>query len=154
MFDENDEKINKYNVIDDVNYKINLRNQSTNELCIEDYFYYHDFYDFRKNKDSLCNNKIYICFDEIVQIKCLKLFNTADKKFKETSTKEIQIYCDDILFCEKQLNQTGENIIMFDNEIYENEMNKLTKEETEKNTKKNFNAYKEIFNDGVYRLVL
>ena len=154
IFDENDEKINKYNVIDDVNYKINLRNQSTNELCIEDYFYYHDFYDFRKNKDSLCNNKIYICFDEIVQIKCLKLFNTADKKFKETSTKEIQIYCDDILFCEKQLNQTGENIIMFDNEIYENEMNKLTKEETEKNTKKNFNAYKEIFNDGVYRLVL
>ena len=55
IFDENDEKINKYNVIDDVNYKINLRNQSTNELCIEDYFYYHEFYDFRKNKDSLCN---------------------------------------------------------------------------------------------------
>ena len=44
IFDENDEKINKYNVIDDVNYKINLRNQSTNELCIEDYFYYHEFY--------------------------------------------------------------------------------------------------------------
>ena len=154
IFDENDEKINKYNVIDDVNYKINLRNQSTNELCIEDYFYYHEFYDFRKNKDSLCNNKIYICFDEIVQIKCLKLYNTDDKKFKETSSKEIQIYCDDILLCEKKLNQMGENIIKFDNENYENEIGDLNEEETEKNSKKNYNAYKEIFNDGVFRLVL
>ena len=118
------------------------------------YFYYHEFYDFHKDKDSICNNIIYICFDEIVQIKYLKIVNTEDERFKLTSAKEIQIYCDDILFCEKKLNQTGENIIMFDNEIYENEMNDLNQEETEKNTKKNYNAYKEIFNDGVYRLVL
>ena len=154
IFNENDEKLNKYNVIDDLNYKINLRNQSTNDLLIEDYFYYHDFYDFRKNKDSLCNNHLYICFDEIVQIKRLKLYNTDDEKFKATSTKHIQIYCDDILFCEKKLNQFGENIIDFENEINKNDVDDLTEEESEINAKRNYNSYKEIISDGVFRLVL
>ena len=154
IFNENNEKMNKYNVIDDINYKINLRNESTSDLLIEDYFYYHDFYDFRKNKDSLCNNNLYICFDEIVQVKCIKLYNTDDEKFKATSAKEIQIYCDDILLCEKKLNQIGENIIAFENGIYKNDLNNLTEEENEEIAKNNYNAYKEIFSNGVSRLVL
>lgn len=48
----------------------------------------------------------------------------------------------------------GENIIKFDNENYENEIGDLNEEETKKNSKKNYNAYKEIFNDGVFRLLL
>ena len=154
IFNENNEKMNKYNVIDDINYKINLRNQSTNDLLIEDYFYYHDFYDFRKNKDSLCNNNLYICFDEIVQIKYLKLYNTENEKFKNTSAKNIQIYCDDILICETKLNQLGENIIDFGNEIYKNDGDDSNKEESEINAINNYNAYKEILNDGIFRLVL
>lgn len=154
LFNENDEKLNKYNVIDDTNYKINLRNESTNDLLIEDYFYFHDFYDFRKNKDSLCKNNLYICFEEIVQIKCIKLYNTDNEKIKNTSTKDIQIYCDDILFCEKRLNQLGENIINFENGNCNDILNNFTEEQNEINAKKNYNAYKEILNDGIYRLVL
>ena len=154
LFNENDEKLNKYNVIDDTNYKINLRNESTNDLLIEDYFYFHDFYDFRKNKDSLCKNNLYICFEEIVQIKCIKLYNTDNEKIKNTSTKDIQIYCDDILFCEKRLNQLGENIINFENGNCNDILNNFTEEQDEINAKKNYNAYKEILNDGIYRLVL
>ena len=150
IFNENNEKLNKYNVIDDINYKINLRNESTNNLLLEDYFYYHDFYDFRKNKDSICKNNLYICFEEIVQIKCIKLYNTDNEKIKSTSTKDIQIYCDDILFCEKRLNQLGQNIINFDKGKYSNDINN----EIEENAEKNYNSYEEIVSNGIYRLVL
>jgi hypothetical protein len=154
LFNENDEKLNKYNVIDDTNYKINLRNESTNDLLIEDYFYFHDFYDFRKNKDSLCKNNLYICFEEIVQIKYIKLYNTDNEKIMATSTKDIQIYCDDLLFCEKRLNQLGENIINFEKGIYNDDFNDVTEEEKETNNKRNYNAYKEVISNGIYRLVL
>ena len=154
IYNEQDEKMNKYNVIDDLNYKINLRNQSSNDLLVEDYFYYHDFYDFRKNKDSLCNNNLYICFNEIVQIKFLKLYNTDNEKHINTSAKEIQIYCDDILICEKTLNQIGENIIDFENSIYNNDFDNINEEENEIIAKNNYNAYKEILSNGISRLVL
>lgn len=154
IFNENNEKLNKYNVIDDTNYKINLRNQSTNDLLIEDYFYYHEFYDFRKNKDSICNNVLYICFEEIAQIKCIKLFNTDDEKFKTSSAKDIQIYLDDILLCEKKLKQKGENFVDFENGLFNRDIDNLTDEKNEIVAKNNYNAYKEILSDGVYRLVL
>ena len=152
IYNEKNEKLNKYNLIDDINYKINIRNESTNDLLIEDYFYYHDFYDFHKNKDSLCNNNLYICFDEIVQIKCIKFINTNEDKIKFSSTKDIQIYCDDILLCEKKLNQVGETIIDFDCKV--NEYDNLNENKMKVIAKNNYNSYKEILSDGVYRLVL
>ena len=154
LFNENNEILNKYNVIDDINYKINLINESSNDLFKEDYFYYHDFYDFRKNKDSICNNNLYICFEEIVQIKCIKLYNTDDEKLKTTSAKNIQIYCDDILICEKTLNQKGENVVEFENGIYRDNLDDLTENETRNMANNNYNAYKEIMSDGIFRLVL
>ena len=154
LFNENNEILNKYNVIDDINYKINLINESSNDLFKEDYFYFHDFYDFRKNKDSICNNNLYICFEEIVQIKCIKLYNTDDEKLKTTSAKNIQIYCDDILICEKTLNQKGENVVEFENGIYRDNLDDLTENETRNMANNNYNAYKEIMSDGIFRLVL
>ena len=117
---------------------------------VEDYFYYHDFYDFHKDKDSICNNIIYICFDEIVQIKYLKIVNTEDERFKLTSAKEIQIYCDDILLFEGKLRQTGENIINFENKNND----ALKTKNDEEISKSNYNSYLEIIKDGIYRFVL
>jgi len=151
IYNEKDEKLNKYNVIDDSNYTINLRDGIINDLLVDDYFYYHEFYDFHKNKDSLCNNIIYICFDEIVQIKYIKIDNTNDERFKMTSSKEIQIYCDDILLFEGKLKQMGENVISFQKDkINENILNEVNDKET---TEKNYNSYKEIKSDGVCKLV-
>ena len=57
---------------------------------------------------------LFICFDEIVQVKYIKLENTNNEKLKYSSTKGIQIYCDDLLIFEGTLNQKGESIILFD----------------------------------------
>ena len=150
IFNEKEEKLNKYKVINDTNYTINIRDGIINDLFVEDYFYYHEFYDFHKDKDSLCNNIIYICFDEIVQIKYIKVINTNDENFKLTSAKDIQIYCDDILLYEGKLKQIGENIINFNF----NEQNEISEEEIKKIADKNYNSYKEKINNGVYRLEL
>jgi hypothetical protein len=151
IFNEKDEKLDKYNLIIDPNYTINLRDGVVNDLLVDDYFYYHEFYDFHKNKDSFCNNIIYICYDEIVQIKYIKMYNTNDERFKLTSAKQIQIYCDDILFYEGKLKQMGENIINCENTINNN----TTDEDTDKKiAEANYKAYKEKINDGIYRLVL
>ena len=152
IYNEKDEKLNKYNIIDDTNYTINIRDGIINDLLVDDYFYYHEFYDFHKNKDSLCNNIIYICFDEIVQIKYFKIDNTIDERFKMTSAKEIQIYCDDILLYEGKLKQMGENIINFENNNIKNE-NKINEKNEKEIAEANYNSYKEIKKDGVYRLV-
>ena len=82
--------MNKYNIINDINYTINFRDGIINDLLVDDYFYYHEFYDFHKNKDSLSNNIIYICFDKIVQIKYIKIYNTNDERFNSNdSTKKL-----------------------------------------------------------------
>ena len=154
IYNEKEEKLNKYKVINDTNYTINIRDGIINDLFVEDYFYYHEFYDFHKDKDSLCNNIIYICFDEIVQIKYIKIINTNDDNFKLTSAKDIQIYCDDILLYEGKLKQFGENIINFDKDNLINKQNEIKEEEIKKLADKNYNSYKEKINDGVYRLVL
>ena len=154
IYNENDEKLNKYNVIDDTNYTINLRDGVINDLLVDDYFYYHEFYDFHKDKDSLCNNIIYICFDEIVQIKNFKIYNTNDERFKLTSAKEIQIYCDDILLYEGKLKQMGENIINFEKDYIVRMQNEISEEKEKEIAKVNYDSYKEKIKDGVYRLVL
>ena len=151
IFNEKNEKLDKYNLIIDPNYTINLRDGIVNDLLVDDYFYYHEFYDFHKNKDSFCNNIIYICFEEIVQIKCIKMDNTTDERFKLTSSKGIQIYCDDILFYEGTLKQMGENIINCENMTIDNNTN----EDTDKIiAEENYKAYKEKIDDGIYRLFL
>jgi hypothetical protein len=156
LFNEKDEKLEKYNIIIDPNYTINIRDGVINDLMADDYLYYHEFYDFHKNKDSLCNNNVYICYDEIVQIKYIKMDNTDDERFKLTSTKEIQIYCDDILLYEGILKQMGENIINFyKNRNLTKNISDINEEEDDKKTsEENYKAYKEIVNDGIYRLVL
>ena len=154
IYNEKDEKLNKYNIIDDTNYTINLRDGIINDLLVDNYFYYHEFYDFHKDKDCICNNKIFICFDEIVQIKYLKIDNTTDERFKLTSSKEIQIYCDDILLYEGKLKQMGENVINFENKNKNMENNEEDLKIEEEIAKANYNSYKEIVKDGIYRLVL
>ena len=154
IFNEKEEKLGKYNLIIDPNYTINLRDGVVNDLLVDDYFYYHEFYDFHKNKDSLCNNNVYICYDEIVQVKYIKMHNTNDERFKLTSAKEIQIYCDDILLYEGKLNQMGENIINFDNNGTTNDEEGITEDNDKQIAEANYNSYKEIINNGIYRLVL
>ena len=150
IYNEKSEKLNKYNKIDDTNYTINIKDRIINDSLVEDYFYYHEFYDYHKDKDSICNNIIYICFDEIVQIKYLKIVNTEDERFKQTSAKEIQIYCDDILLFEGKLRQTGENIINFENK----NSDALKSKNDEELSKSNYDSYLEIIKDGIYRFVL
>ena len=139
LFDENSELLNKYKLINDTNYTINLRDGIANDLLVDDYFYYHEYYDFHKNEYSICNNLIFICFEKIVGIKYIKLINTEDERFKLTSTREIQIYCDDVLIFQGVLKQIGENIVKFD----EN-----NEEIIEKNT------YKEYIKDDIYQLCI
>ena len=69
-----------------------------------------------------------------------------------TSAKEIQIYCDDILLYEGKLKQMGENIINFENNNIKNE-NKINEKNEKEKAEANYNSYKEIKKDGVYRLV-
>ena len=154
IYNEKDERLNKFKIIVDTNYTINLRDGVINDLLVDDYFYYHEFYDFHKNKDSLCNNIIYICFDEIVQIKYLKIDNTIDEKFKLTAAKEIQIYCDDILLYEGKLKQMGENIITFEKDKIFKEQIIIDQKKEEEKAKENYDSYKEVLKDGVCRLVL
>ena len=153
IFDENGEKMNKFHIIDDVNYSINSRKRVENDLIADNYFYYHEFFDIHKTKDSTCNNILYICFDEIVRIKFFNLINTNDERFKMTSTKEIQIYCDDLLFFEGKLNQIGENVIKLNNGRFINE-NYKEKDSYIENNLKNYNSYKEYIKGNIYELVL
>ena len=106
LYDENDKKLDKYIIIND-NININKNNKNS-------FFYYHDLYDFRKNEDSICNNLLFICFEEIIQIKYIKLENTNNDNLVKSATKYIQIYLDDILIFEGVLNQKGESILLFD----------------------------------------
>ena len=53
-------------------------------------------------------------FNDIVQIKYIKIENSSNEKLKYTCTKYLQIYCDDILIFEGELKQKGENIILFE----------------------------------------
>ena len=106
FFDENNKKLEKFIMIND-NVNINQNNK-------EDFFYYHDLYDFRKNTDSICNNLLFICFEEIVQIKYIRIENTNVDNLISTSSRVIQLYMDDILIFEGVLNQKGESILLFD----------------------------------------
>lgn len=87
---------------------------SNKDEKFKSFFFIHEFYDFRKNEDSICQNLLFICFDEIVQVKYIKLVNTNNEKLKNSCAKGIQIYCDDLLIFEGELNQKGESIILFD----------------------------------------
>ena len=109
FYNENDNKLTNYTVINE-----NSGKSSNKDEKFKSYFFVHDFYDFHKNEDSICQNLLFICFDDIVQVKFIKLLNTNDDKLKYSCTKGIQIYCDDLLIFEGKLNQKGESIILFD----------------------------------------
>ena len=116
LYNEKNNLLSKYTIITDNFDEINNhKNTSKNNLeRIQNYFYFHKLFDFRKDEDSICNNLLFICFNEIVQIKYIKLENISTGKLKYTSTKTMQIYCDDVLIFEGDLKQSGENIILFD----------------------------------------
>ena len=139
FFDENNKKLDKYKVICE---KINKNKKIKNN-----YFYYHELYDFRRNENSLCNNIIFICFEEIVQIKYIRIQNTNIENLINTSTKDIQIFLDDILIFEGVLNQKGESILLFDKKEIINFKNIV-------NIKKKESKYifKEINNDKYHLL--
>lgn len=54
----------------------------------------------------------------------------------------------------KTLNQKGENVVEFENGIYRDNLDDLTENETRNMANNNYNAYKEIMSDGIFRLVL
>jgi len=116
LYNEKNNLLSKYTIIaDNFDEITNHKNASKNNLeRIQNYFYFHKLFDFRKDEDSICNNLLFICFNEIVQIKYIKLENISTGKLKYTSTKTMQIYCDDVLIFEGDLKQNGENIILFD----------------------------------------
>ena len=155
LYNEKNILLSNYLIIHDTYYDNNLNNNSSKNILknnsskyIKHYFYYHKLFDFRKDEDSICNNLLFLCFNEIVQIKYIKIENISNGKLKNTSTKCIQIYCDDILIFEGELKQKGENIILFDEkEIkkFNNVINIIQKKEKHK--------YIEKIKGDVFRLI-
>ena len=155
LYNEKNNLLSNYIIINDSineNYSINNSNKNilknNNNESIKNFFYYHRLFDFRKDEDSICNNLLFICFNDIVQIKYIKLENSSNEKLKYTSTKYLQIYCDDILIFEGELKQKGENIILFK----EKEIKKFNNV-ININKKKEKNKFVEKIKGGVYRLV-
>ncbi len=68
---------------------------------------------------------------------------------KKTSTKNMQIYCDDILIFEGELKQKGENIILFE----EKESKKFNNLININKRKKEKNKFVEKIKGEVYRLI-
>ena len=134
FFDENNKKLEKFTLIND--------NVNINKNIKKGFFYFHDLYDFRKNEDSICNNLFFVCFDEIVQIKYIKIENTSEESLISTSTRDIQIYLDDILIFEGILNKKGESILLFDKKDTNNFNNIININKIESNY-----IFKETIND-------
>ena len=134
FFDENNKKLEKFTLIND--------NVNINKNIKKGFFYFHDLYDFRKNEDSICNNLFFVCFDEIVQIKYIKIENTSEESLISTSTRDIQIYLDDILIFEGVLNKKGESILLFDKKDTNNFNNIININKIESNY-----IFKETIND-------
>ena len=116
--------------------------------------YSYQFLDYKKNENSICNNLLFICFEELVQVKYIKLINKKEKLSQ--NTKNIQIYCDDILFFEGKINQCNESIICFDSDY--SQLDKKIKKENLINltsiNSKELNIYRENKIDNGYMLIL
>ena len=154
LYNEKNNLLSNYTIIHD-NYNENYLNNNSNKdilknnmECIKNYFYYHKLFDFRKDEDSICNNLLFICFNDIVQIKYIKIENISNGRLKFSSTKYIQIYCDDMLIFEGELKQKGENIILFE----EKEIKKFNNV-ININKNKDKNKFVEKIKGDVYRLI-
>jgi hypothetical protein len=116
--------------------------------------YSYQFLDYKKNENSICNNLLFICFEELVQVKYIKLINKKEKLSQ--NTKNIQIYCDDILFFEGKTNQCNESIISFESDY--SKLDKTIKKENIINltsiNSKELNIYRENKIDNGYMLIL
>ena len=116
--------------------------------------YSYQFLDYKKNENSICNNLLFICFEELVQVKYIKLINKKEKLSQ--NTKNIQIYCDDILFFEGKINQCNESIISFESDY--SKLDKTIKKENIINltsiNSKELNIYRENKIDNGYMLIL
>ena len=116
--------------------------------------YSYQFLDYKKNENSICNNLLFICFEELVQVKYIKLINKKEKLSQ--NTKNIQIYCDDILFFEGKINQCNESIISFESDY--SQLDKKIKKENLINltsiNSKELNIYRENKIDNGYMLIL
>ena len=100
LYDEKNNLLSNYIIIHD-NYNENYLNDNNkdkinNMESIKNYFYYHKLFDFRKDEDSICNNLLFLCFNDIVQINYIKIENISSGKLILSATKYMQIYCDDI----------------------------------------------------------
>ncbi len=116
--------------------------------------YSYQFLDYKKNENSISNNLLFICFEELVQVKYIKLINKKEKLSQ--NTKNIQIYCDDILFFEGKINQCNESIISFESDY--SKLDKTIKKENIINltsiNSKELNIYRENKIDNGYMLIL
>ena len=116
--------------------------------------YSYQFLDYKKNENSISNNLLFICFEELVQVKYIKLINKKEKLSQ--NTKNIQIYCDDILFFEGKINQCNESIISFETDY--SKLDKKIKKENIINltsiNSKELNIYRENKIDNGYMLIL
>ena len=152
LYDEKNNLLSNYIIIHD-NYNENYLNDNNkdkinNMESIKNYFYYHKLFDFRKDEDSICNNLLFICFNDIVQIKYIKIENISSGKLRFSATKYMQIYCDDILIFEGELKQKGDNIILFNDKEIKKFNNVINI-----NKKINKNKYVEKIKCDVYRLI-
>ena len=153
LYNERNILLSNYKIIhDNYNNDVNHLNNNSLKNIIKtnniNYFYYHKFLDFRKDEDSICNNLLFICFKEIVQIKYIKIQNISNIKLKNTAVKNLQIYCDDLLIFEGELKQKGENIILFEKKEIKKFNNVINLSE-----KKDKNKYLEKRKGDVFRLV-
>ena len=139
---------NNIDLYSQVNFsKISFSNEN-------DIIYSYQFLDYKKNENSICNNLLFICFEELVQVKYIKLINKEEKLSQ--NAKNIQIYCDDILFFEGKINQCNESIITFENDYckLDDKINKDNIVSLNSINSKEKNIYNEIkINDG-YMLIL
>ena len=139
---------NNIDLYSQVNFsKISFSNEN-------DIIYSYQFLDYKKNENSICNNLLFICFEELVQVKYIKLINKEEKLSQ--NAKNIQIYCDDVLFFEGTINQCNESIISFENDYckLDDKINKDNIISLNSINSKDKNIYNEIkINDG-YMLIL
>ena len=137
-----------------INLRDEVKNTVISETNDEKMIYSYQFYDYKKDEFSRSFNLLFVCFEEYVQVKYIKISNNL--KRLSQNANNIQIYCDDILYFEGPINQTGDSIISFEDDykFLNNNIKKSNIISLNSINLKKQNTYEEIINNGIYMLIL
>lgn len=103
IFDIDNKNIKDYSTVNDINL-INSRN-TTNE----NYIYYDDFFDYKRDVYSLTGNYFAFICNELISVAYIVIENSGDL----TGVKGLQIYIDDKIIFEGEVRKEGKSYILF-----------------------------------------